>query len=122
VYLKVDVGYHRAGVSSENHDQLLTMAKLMSDNCDKIDFQGLYAHCGHSYQGGNAQEIQGARDEAILKVAEMMTSNGIKVKCQGIGSTPSCSQPVGGSTGQGLTEIHPGNYVFYDVQQLLVGF
>ena len=41
----------------------------------------------------------------------------------GIGSTPSCSQPISASSNgnEHLTEIHPGNYAFYDLQQLLLG-
>ena len=41
----------------------------------------------------------------------------------GIGSTPSCSQPISsnGNGNEHLTEIHPGNYAFYDLQQLLLG-
>ena len=58
VYLKVDVGYHRAGVPSTNSDQLLEIAKLLYSNEDLIDFQGLYAHCGNSYSGKNPPEVQ----------------------------------------------------------------
>ncbi|XP_010561597.1 PREDICTED: D-serine dehydratase-like [Haliaeetus leucocephalus] len=36
-----------------------------------------------------------------------------------IGSTPSCSHPVPEMAQ--LTELHPGNYLFYDLQQTLLG-
>uniref|UniRef100_A0A8B9EKK8 D-serine dehydratase-like domain-containing protein n=1 Tax=Anser cygnoides TaxID=8845 RepID=A0A8B9EKK8_ANSCY len=36
-----------------------------------------------------------------------------------IGSTPSCSHPVPEMAE--LTEVHPGNYIFYDLQQTLLG-
>eukprot|EP00095_Tigriopus_kingsejongensis_P008747 maker-scaffold92_size382268-snap-gene-1.18 protein:Tk08747 transcript:maker-scaffold92_size382268-snap-gene-1.18-mRNA-1 annotation:"d-serine dehydratase-like" len=48
-----------------------------------------------------------------------LESHGIQVETVGIGSTPSCSH-TGPSLG-GLTEIHPGNYVFYDAQQMKLG-
>ncbi len=35
----------------------------------------------------------------------------------GFGSTPSCSLDDDGDMDQGISEMHPGNYVFYDVQQ-----
>ncbi len=67
------------------------------------------------------------RDGAVVKMAEvgrLLASNGIEVKHQGIGSTPSCSQTAseGASIYTKLTEIHPGNYVFYDLQQEMVKY
>ena len=45
------------------------------------------------------------------------------IQILGIGSTPSCSQPVENLSKcyNELTEIHPGNYAFYDLQQLMLG-
>ena len=37
----------------------------------------------------------------------------------GIGSTPSCSHPTPALSA--LSEIHPGNYVFYDAMQMELG-
>ena len=52
------------------------------------------------------------------QVAKLLKDNGVQVNHQGIGSTPSCSQDVStNSSYASLTEIHPGNYVFYDLQQ-----
>merc|ERR1711953_1011168 len=93
-----------------------------------IEFQGLYAHCGNSYQGSNDDEVKQARDEAITKldkVAQVIQDSGLRllVKHQGIGSTPSCSQNIeaGNEWKKNLAEIHPGNYVFYDLQQEKLG-
>ncbi|KAK3749909.1 hypothetical protein QZH41_017357, partial [Actinostola sp. cb2023] len=44
---------------------------------------------------------------------------GIECPTVGVGSTPNCSKPV--KDIQGITEFHPGNYVFYDYQQSLIG-
>lgn len=43
---------------------------------------------------------------------------GVKVANVGTGSTPSCSHTT--PLMERLTEIHPGNYVFYDAQQMLL--
>jgi D-serine deaminase-like pyridoxal phosphate-dependent protein len=51
----------------------------------------------------------------------MLRNQGIQVNHQGIGSTPSCSQNVSSNASYDtLTEIHPGNYVFYDQMQKIV--
>ncbi|KAF7245733.1 D-threo-3-hydroxyaspartate dehydratase [Varanus komodoensis] len=44
---------------------------------------------------------------------------GLSCSVCSIGSTPTCSRPVP-KMGR-LTEVHPGNYIFYDVQQMMVG-
>ena len=125
VYLKIDVGYPRAGIPHQNSGQIQQVAELLAHHSDQIEFQGLYAHCGNSYQGTDDEAVKQARDESIKKldqVAQSLKDQGLEVKHQGIGSTPSCSQNVEGMEFKSLTEIHPGNYVFYDLQQEKVRF
>ncbi|PON21911.1 hypothetical protein TGAM01_v209167 [Trichoderma gamsii] len=57
VYLKVDTGYHRAGLppSGLNKDDLVS--KLMSlDNQGTINFIGLYSHSSLSYNDSTAEQ------------------------------------------------------------------
>ena len=49
-----------------------------------------------------------------------MREAGIEVANVGTGSTPCCSHS-GAEAMKQLTEIHPGNYVLYDTQQMAVG-
>ncbi|KAF2361151.1 D-serine dehydratase-like domain [Trinorchestia longiramus] len=44
---------------------------------------------------------------------------GVRFPSVGVGSTPSCSHPS--PLMAQLTELHPGNYIFYDVQQQQLG-
>ena len=55
----------------------------------------------------------------LLEVSAKMKSAGIKVTNVGTGSTPCCSHS-GAAAMKQLTEIHPGNYAFYDTQQMAV--
>lgn len=122
-FLKVDVGYARAGVSHTD-EKCLEIAKMLSDENSRVDFQGLYVHCGNSYKSNSVEGVQEVRDNSIIALSETakrMREAGIVVKRQGIGSTPSCSHQSGSQQQTGLTEIHPGNYVFYDLQQLMLG-
>eukprot|EP00088_Acartia_fossae_P025769 TRINITY_DN26550_c0_g1_i1.p1 TRINITY_DN26550_c0_g1~~TRINITY_DN26550_c0_g1_i1.p1 ORF type:complete len:191 (+),score=19.45 TRINITY_DN26550_c0_g1_i1:34-606(+) len=64
----------------------------------------------------------------LFSIAEELSAEGITCHDVGLGSTPSCSQTSASmnSVGekdhaQNLTEIHPGNYIFYDAQQVLLG-
>ena len=88
VYLKIDVGYHRAGIPNDNSSQILEVAEILAEHSSAIEFQGLYAHCGNSYQGSNDDEVKQARDEAITKldkVAQVIQDSGLRllVKHQG---------------------------------------
>ena len=55
----------------------------------------------------------------LLEVSAKMKAAGITVRNVGTGSTPCCSHS--GAAMKELTEIHPGNYVLYDTQQMAVG-
>ncbi len=63
------------------------------------------------------------RDETIrsmVAVTDKIRAAGVEVRNVGTGSTPSCSHSSG-AVFNVLTEIHPGNYVFYDAQQMALG-
>ena len=122
VFLKVDCGYSRSGISAED-EGCISIAKALHDDTNNIIFQGLYAHCGNSYSAHSIEGVKEARDVAIKtisKVADKLKSAGIPVRNIGTGSTPSFSHECWQSNNV-LTEIHPGNYIFYDMQQKLLG-
>ena len=58
--------------------------------------------------------------DQLLEVSAKMREAGIEVANVGTGSTPCCSHS-GAEAMKQLTEIHPGNYVLYDTQQMAVG-
>jgi D-serine deaminase-like pyridoxal phosphate-dependent protein len=121
VFLKVDCGYPRSGIPADD-ENCINIAKALNEHQNKIIFQGLYAHCGNSYSANSVDGVVSARNsaiETISKVANKLKSLGIQVKNVGTGSTPSFSHD--GSQTDILTEIHPGNYIFYDIQQKLLG-
>jgi D-serine deaminase-like pyridoxal phosphate-dependent protein len=83
VYLKVDTGYHRAGLppSGLNKDNLIS--KLMElDNQGTINFIGLYSHSSLSYNDSTAEqamanlqsELSGCLD-ALDKNAHLISSD-----------------------------------------------
>ncbi|PNF15335.1 D-serine dehydratase [Cryptotermes secundus] len=121
-FIKVDAGNNRAGVCWQNTQAVVDMACQLSDG-PHTEFQGLYVHCGNSYSAGNLEQVKTVRDlnvERALHLTQELQQRGITCKNVGIGSTPSCSQEVS-TRMSSLTEIHPGNYIFYDSQQESLG-
>uniref|UniRef100_A0A8C3G2Y4 Zgc:162816 n=1 Tax=Cyclopterus lumpus TaxID=8103 RepID=A0A8C3G2Y4_CYCLU len=85
------------------------------------ELTGVYAHCGNTYNCRGVEQIQAVAQETTdltLQFMEKLKAAGVTCKSS-IGSTPSCSHPVKDMAQ--LSEVHPGNYGFYDVQQSVIG-
>ncbi|CAD5116790.1 DgyrCDS5639 [Dimorphilus gyrociliatus] len=121
VYLAIECGGGREGIEYDNEEKILKIAKLIT-NCEHIELEGLYVHDGNSYEvtgEHKLKELGNSCVEKLLKVSKHLEENDIKVKIVGQGSTPTCSIP--GKKMANLNEFHPGNYIFYDVQQSVIG-
>ncbi|XP_075876781.1 D-serine dehydratase isoform X2 [Nelusetta ayraudi] len=119
VWMKLDCSNGRAGVLYSN-PEALKLAKAIAET-DGVELNGVYVHCGNSYNCRGVEEIQAVAKETTsltLQFMEKLKALGITCKSS-IGSTPSCSHPVEDMAQ--LSEVHPGNYTFYDVQQSVIG-
>jgi D-serine deaminase-like pyridoxal phosphate-dependent protein len=118
-FLKVDCGYHRAGVDPES-DSSVALALRMARSSE-VDFRGILTHAGHSYHAANAGEIQAVAEterKSMARFAEKLTRAGAPPKEVSVGSTPTISLC---ESLEGVTEARPGNYVFYDSFQAAIG-
>lgn len=119
VFLKVDCGYHRAGVDPAREESVQLAANLAGS--PHIDFRGLLTHAGHAYASRNVAEIREvARQEreVMVRFAERLRGEGLEVPEVSVGSTPTMSLA---ENLEGVTEARPGNYIFYDRFQVSVG-
>ncbi|OFX27142.1 MAG: alanine racemase [Bacteroidetes bacterium GWA2_31_9b] len=114
-FIKIDTGYHRTGLLSENYsviDDIMEKA-----NHEKLQFKGFLTHSGNTYQAKTKEEI--------IQISINSTNQFIQLKNKYIskypelilsyGDTPSCSIV---DNFEGIDEIRPGNFVFYDLMQL----
>lgn len=115
VFLKVDCGYHRAGVNPDDPASVV-LAKRMIDS-KKMRFGGLLTHAGHSYHATNADEIRAVAGEETAALTRFRERAGGNI-VRSIGSTPTASV-VDRFTN--CEEVRPGNYVFYDAFQSTIG-
>lgn len=77
VHLKVDTGYHRAGLppSGINKDELLS--KLVAlDSRGSIDFVGLYSHSSLSYNDSTAAQAMANLEGEITGCIDALSKNG----------------------------------------------
>ena len=119
IWIKVDVGYGRVGVKWHNREGLLRLVELI-ENSEKLDFSGLLTHSGHTYDCHGSREVIDLFNEGrgrMLCLQQMLLDNGIQGKIS-MGDTPSASLV---EDFNGVDEMRPGNFVFYDLVQSEVG-
>jgi len=115
LYLKIDSGAGRAG-SQPKSKRLLALAKFVN-GASNLNLIGLLTHAGQSYHTSDAeqkQEIVYQEIRSIVNSAEWLESHGIVIKERSIGSTPTMMKAV---DLKGITEIRPGNYIWFDLFQ-----
>ncbi len=119
VWLKVDCGYHRAGVDPASPESIRLAQRLYAS--EYIAFRGILTHAGHSYKCRTPDEVRSVaeqeRDE-MVRFAELLKKNNVSCNDISVGSTPTA---VHGRSWQGVTEMRPGNYVFFDAFQADIG-
>lgn len=118
VLVKVDSGLGRCGFLPGRDLEDFVQWLIILPN---LNFKGLLTHAGHAYgcQDPKAVEVVGRQEgELMVSAARSLRSKGIPVQEVSIGSTPTARW---GGAVAGVTEIRPGNYVFYDATQVALG-
>lgn len=119
VWLKVDCGYHRAGVDPESPLALDLARRIAGSRHLALD--GILTHSGHAYHGESREEIVGIAEQersVMAGFAARLRDEGIAVPGVSVGSTPAMSVV---QSLAGVTEARPGNYAFYDFMQVELG-
>jgi D-serine deaminase-like pyridoxal phosphate-dependent protein len=84
-------------------------------------FDGLLTFGGHAYGARDRSGIVAAahdEQDAIAQSVEALAGHGIEAGVRSVGSTPTSHAM---ESAEGITEIRPGNYVFYDATQVALG-
>ncbi|MEO8572936.1 MAG: alanine racemase [Pyrinomonadaceae bacterium] len=119
VFVKIDCGTHRVGVEPDSAEAI-EVPRLLSD-AKNLNFAGILTHAGHSYDAKTKDGIlEVARHErdSMVELATRIGRQGIAVPTVSIGSTPSMSTI---DHLDGIDEIRPGNYIFFDNYQATLG-
>jgi D-serine deaminase-like pyridoxal phosphate-dependent protein len=119
VLVKVDVGFHRCGIDPTKTDAASFLGRIAA--LPGLRLQGLLSHAGHSYESESRQEIAKiAKEEArtLGQIAEDAENMGTKIHELSVGATPTAQFSL---LERVLTELRPGNYVFYDLTQVALG-
>jgi D-serine deaminase-like pyridoxal phosphate-dependent protein len=118
VLVKVDVGFHRCGIdpSGDALGFVQTIASLPA-----VRLRGLLSHAGHGYHAASDDDlVRVARQECeiLVDLRERAARSGIALDELSVGATPTLRFSA---RQQGLTELRPGNYVYFDRTQVALG-
>jgi D-serine deaminase-like pyridoxal phosphate-dependent protein len=118
VLVKVDVGFHRCGIDP-NGDPLGFIKSVAS--LPGLRLRGLLSHAGHAYHAASEDDLRTiARDEVetLTRIVDGAKAAGIALDEISVGATPSLRFSV---AQKGITELRPGNYVYFDRTQVALG-
>ncbi len=118
-FIKIDAGNGRTGISFNDKTKIQHLIYEL-DECHLIHFDGFLCHAGNSYQARGKDEILSIHENYRKKLNELRSHfieeyPDLKIS---VGDTPTCSQAEDFTWAD---EIRPGNFVFYDVMQWIIG-
>lgn len=119
VFIEVDVGHNRSGVDPENTREIALMVNQIEGN-STLKFKGFLSHAGHTYKAKSTEEVLKIHRDSLSKLTKLKAfwKESFPEIIVSYGDTPSCSIA---DEFWGIDEIRPGNFVFYDVMQSLIG-
>ncbi len=119
-WIKIDVGYRRTGIPWNKYDEILELARQIL-NSPKMSLSGLLTHAGQSYHMPTKEEKIALHNKIVTRLNKIRTyleKEGISDIKLSIGDTPTASVV---EKFEGIDEIRPGNFVFYDLAQVKLG-
>ncbi|MBB4122598.1 alanine racemase [Martelella radicis] len=118
VFIKVDVGLHRCGVDPATDEGIALAGRLMSSS---LCFAGLLSHAGQAYGAGTpdgVRKVAAGERHLLLNLRQRLEARGYPVPLISVGSTPSL---IANDGFDGIDEVRPGNYAFYDMTAVRLG-
>lgn len=118
-FIKIDVGTHRTGADPKDTKKIEDVMDII-DSSDHMSFRGFLAHSGHTYRCTSKKEVIDIHEKTrgIMLELKQKYKSRYPYLILSVGDTPSCSLA---ENFEGLDEIRPGNFAFYDLTQENIG-
>ncbi|MEO0339912.1 MAG: alanine racemase [Bacteroidota bacterium] len=119
LFIKVNAGNNRSGLGLDRLGLIDQMVDRLR-SCNSLQFKGFLGHAGQSYKARSEEAILAAHQYSL----DLMRQLGNRFRSTfpdlilSLGDTPTCSIA---HDFDGIDEIRPGNFVYYDVTQSIIG-
>ena len=132
VLIEIDTGHGRTGIAWDDEAAYLELARLLTGS-SVMQLAGILTHAGHSYHGPESEDespeealqrtAREERDRMLHAAAQLKAADDIGIDPDhfeiSIGSTPTMAKFENAKQdGFSVTEVRPGNYIFYDAMQV----
>jgi len=114
--IKINTGYNRAGIYYEDFDLIVELANLI-ERSEKLNLTGIITHNGETYTNKGKNAIIKSYEKSLEIMNDIKNKLSQKIGKKvilSIGNTPACKLA---ENFEGVDEIRPGNFVFYDWMQ-----
>jgi D-serine deaminase-like pyridoxal phosphate-dependent protein len=119
VLVKVDVGFRRCGIDPAHEHAVRFVEEIAA--LPGLRLRGILSHAGHAYGAATEAELRSiaeAEAQLMTELAASIRERGVEVEEVSVGATP----PVRFTLEQdGITEVRPGNYIYFDRTQVALG-
>ncbi|KAH4976244.1 hypothetical protein HBI18_099210 [Parastagonospora nodorum] len=110
IFIKIDTGYHRAGIVTSS-PKFPTLVNAVSSNTHGAFLKGFYSHYGHSYAGNSQDDAATGLIEELLGLEDACsalppTFSGKLVLSVGATPTATAAQNMLSSSSPRVTEFH----------------
>ena len=113
VLIKVDVGFHRCGIDPHSPSAPGTVRAIAA--MKGLRLRGLLSHAGHGYGAVSASQLEAIAAEEARLLRDVASRAEVTCEEFSVGATPTVRFSV---KQDGLTEIRPGNYAYFDRTQV----
>ncbi|QNK69246.1 alanine racemase [Variovorax sp. PAMC26660] len=118
--IEVDTGGGRGGVAPDDEEALLAIAAEVQRS-GSLTLAGVLTHAGHSYHAEGLDAIRAIAETeraGAVQAAGRLRAAGFTVDTVSVGATPTavCAERL-----DGVTEMRPGVYTFFDLDQAARG-
>jgi D-serine deaminase-like pyridoxal phosphate-dependent protein len=119
VWIEIDDGTNRTGIIWDHPEAVLQLAAALK-TINQVQIKGLLTHAGRIYRAGSPADITHIYTETVDRmnlVRQYLAEQGFTLEIS-VGDTPGCT--LCSDLGS-VDEIRPGNFVFFDTQQMAMG-
>lgn len=119
IWIKVDTGYGRTGIAWDHLADFRDLASLIASS-QNMKLAGFLTHGGQSYRAPSRDEVCRVYQESVNRINQVrdnLAAMGFGALQVSVGDTPAASLCNPGR----VDEMRPGNFIFYDAQQVQIG-